>query len=756
MADHGVLKLEDLGAATERTVAQAASLEQVATAAEAAREGLRASVTAANEAGSSIQTAFLTAGTSAEGFLATVGTFDRMGPIEDLIGTDAPGRAADNRVQRRDAAGATVRRAVGPAGQSVDAIGVAADGVTTTAGNPLMTAAELPASSSPSMEIKPPDVSQAAALFNGYRQAGEAATAAAAQGFGEVFRTVDTVSSAVQSGSRNLARFGTTADRIRLPDFRRPAADVERLGESALETGRNIASSADAAEAALQGIAGAVARIDAKIPELGANVGEQTLKAAEGFVAAGDGALTLARGIAFITSSTQQQFEETSKTINTVSAAFDVFRGGIQTVKGVSDGLKALQSAARGASVAQTALATANTSVTATAGAARTAMTALNAALGPVGLAVAAIGAAVAGLAAVWKFFSTPAQEPVQQTVSALDDMRSALEGIRERADLRDLRAQFALDAIAFDRPLSAQDRLASIEQKRLATLREINRTGRGFGSGALDLTNPDQRSLNRLQAGAASEDEGEAQRSLAILQLIEEVQQNDLETKRESLKVLQEQNRVLRDNREQTVEELKAARSALDVARQARHEAEQRAQSRRDAFAERIGALNPEQLAQVRRIQAVRDAGGSVSRQDALLLEEFGVTDTFARDVRRRTGIAAGALGFERSFGLNFDEGAVEAEGRVVREEGRVQALEGRIREQLREAGRGVANGDDPLTAFVQELTRQVEQNRHQQRQHLNEIVGTIERLLDHSSLLAQLEDRLQVAEQQRRLNAL
>jgi len=197
---------------------------------------------------------------------------------------------------------------------------------------------------------------------------------------------------------------------------------------------------------------------------------ENMLKAGEGFKAAGEGAFTLARGIAFISASTEEDFQKSLQTIVRVQGAFDLFKGSIETVKGLSDGIKALRAASAAAAIQQAALAAGNTAVATTGTAAATSMTALNVALGPVGLAVIGIGVGVAALAAAWAFFSNKGPADAKKTEKALKGIETQAESTARAIASIGLQETLDINRAAEDRLLkfaSPSEKLTALRSRR-------------------------------------------------------------------------------------------------------------------------------------------------------------------------------------------------------------------------------------------------------------------------------------------------
>lgn len=172
---------------------------------------------------------------------------------------------------------------------------------------------------------------------------------------------------------------------LKAPDISVALDAVNAYRDASREAGQ-------AAAEALQQPARVVQETGKKLTQSSEGIADANMKTLESFKAAGEGAFTLARGIAFLSASSEKDFQRTLQAIARVQGAFDAFKGGIETIKGVVEATKVLTAYTQTLAVAQTAQATAATTATA-------AQTALSVAMGPVGIAIGATAAAVGLLA---------------------------------------------------------------------------------------------------------------------------------------------------------------------------------------------------------------------------------------------------------------------------------------------------------------------------------------------------------------------
>lgn len=140
----------------------------------------------------------------------------------------------------------------------------------------------------------------------------------------------------------------------------------------------------------------------------------------------GEGVFQLARGIAFLTTSSDEDFREMLATIAKLQGGFDLIKGGATTIKALVEGTNALKIATGAATIGQALLAAANTVVTTTATAATAAVTALKVALGPIGLIITAIGVAAVIGAAAWEMYSKNSESAAKSIDRTTESIRKA------------------------------------------------------------------------------------------------------------------------------------------------------------------------------------------------------------------------------------------------------------------------------------------------------------------------------------------
>lgn len=151
------------------------------------------------------------------------------------------------------------------------------------------------------------------------------------------------------------------------------------------------------------------------VEEQGRKSTEQTIAVGENLKSAGDGAFTLARGVAFLATSTDEDFAKVIKNVAKVQGAFDLFKGGVEVISGASKALAAYRAASEAAAAADAARAVATTAASVAADTtavaateATLAMRAMTVATGPLGIVLA--GLAAAGGAAYYDLVQAPKQ----------------------------------------------------------------------------------------------------------------------------------------------------------------------------------------------------------------------------------------------------------------------------------------------------------------------------------------------------------
>lgn len=451
------------------------------------------------------------------------------------------------------------------------------------------------------------------------------------------------------------------------------------------------------------------------------SITDNSLKAAEGFKMAGEGAFTLARGIAFVSTSGDEDLRKMIETIAKVQGAFDLFRGATDTIKGVREGLTALRAAQAASAVAASnqaaanvGLATTNTAVATTATSAATASRGLMVALGPIGIALAAVGAAF--------LIFRKGSDDVDDATEALKRQDRVLSGLADKFasvrltqvelfDLEDKRIKLAGEAI------DVQARIADIEADRLergkeaaadlgSELRKLGSITPEFGQELIqkgtveDITKLADTVRERLKGGISFGQLGLGD-DLEILEAEKAVTDDLLETSKSRLTLL-ERERQLGDDK------IAAAKEELDLLRKQVSASEDKAKAAQMALLtaqERFGMLDAEE-----RLEARRIAERIEQAPDKVGFEELKRFEQLVGGQRAKSLVQAEAL--ERAEGAGFD---------VVSRVGGFQE-EVREAERLRDEMRELADVETDLARETVDTLKELrDKNKKAQEEELS-----------------------------------
>ncbi len=374
----------------------------------------------------------------------------------------------------------------------------------------------------------------------------------------------------------------------------------------------------------LEGIGKASAETSQKLTD-------DTLKMGEGFRTAGEGAFTLARGIAFVGIGSDEDLQKVVQKIAQIQGAFDIFKGGIDVVKGLTEGTRALRLVTTSAAVAETGLATANTAVATTGAAATVSMRGLLVTLGPIGLALAAVSVA-------FLFF--------KQTPKDIEKTTDALTPLEQR--LLDVKKAVVETRVAFSEFLAPEEQI-----KDLTALFafEGNRIKRESDQQLKDLEVLVRKRVGIFRAG---EEAFEREKSLILAERESALLQNKLELN----------SRILAVQKSQGEE----AQGAIDLAKKEIQLSKEKVELEKDAlttFQARFGAADRfTQLETLRASKKVKDEGiESITGEEAKLLGRFGGEKGRERETEffGRLGVQRGSAQLAQNLGLDF-QGKIQA----------------------------------------------------------------------------------------------
>lgn len=173
--------------------------------------------------------------------------------------------------------------------------------------------------------------------------------------------------------------------------------EVKEWGESATDAVAKVQDAARKTGQAAESAARQASDAMTKVEDASQKVRENNVRLLESYQMVADGAFTAARGIALTFASSEENAEKLLQKITAIQGAFDLFRGSIQIIKGVSDALSVARAATAAATAATLAAAEADAIETGTSLANAAANTAQGRAQGGVASAAGAAAARTGG-----------------------------------------------------------------------------------------------------------------------------------------------------------------------------------------------------------------------------------------------------------------------------------------------------------------------------------------------------------------------
>ncbi|MDB5340765.1 MAG: hypothetical protein JWN70_6384 [Planctomycetaceae bacterium] len=144
--------------------------------------------------------------------------------------------------------------------------------------------------------------------------------------------------------------------------------------------------------------------------------------AADAFKKAGEGAFLMARGIAFMTATSEADLAVTVKRIAAVQGLFDIYRGGVDLIDGVAKGTKMLALVNASASAAEAIHAgTMSKSAIAMMGLKNGGAALATALTGPVGIGLAAVALAASAGYVIWRDYQNQLDEVARRSAKVVD-----------------------------------------------------------------------------------------------------------------------------------------------------------------------------------------------------------------------------------------------------------------------------------------------------------------------------------------------
>jgi len=144
-------------------------------------------------------------------------------------------------------------------------------------------------------------------------------------------------------------------DRIKTPDFKDATKSADKFTDAVEKSLESLGKTFEEVTSDLDKLDKEIADTTPTTQQWGQTVSDESLKVGEGLKAATEGAFTLARGVAFMAASNEEDFQKVVQNIAMVQGGFDAFKGSIEMIKGITDAQKAMSESAK-ASVITTQL----------------------------------------------------------------------------------------------------------------------------------------------------------------------------------------------------------------------------------------------------------------------------------------------------------------------------------------------------------------------------------------------------------------
>lgn len=404
-----------------------------------------------------------------------------------------------------------------------------------------------------------------------------------------------------------------------------------------------------------------------------------------------DAVTQLARGIAFLTVSSEDDLGKVVRALLKFEGIFGIFRGGVAVMNSATV-------AFRTTSAANAALATSNTAVAVTGSAAATAMGALQVAMGPLSIVFLAIGASIALAAAALELFSDDADVAREKAAATAAGVRALAPSMqRVQTDLNQTR----------QRAVARESLLTTELAEQLKILKEQERILR-----SAELATQSQKHIQQI--ALATSDTFSVDDVLARGTAFDELQLETLREmsrlKREALGIEQQRGVLVRTalNDEQQI--LETQRRALSTA-QSRLDAENGRLKSLDA---QLGSLDELTRRRVLNVGERASRGGDLSRGDEALLARTGIGTGLLEDIRSERGREA-REGRDLSA---LDFGDVQAQ---------VNLAQSALDEKIRQSGTQESINAN-LLEIEQKLARQLE-NQNETMEGIIELLNGFER---------------------------
>lgn len=405
------------------------------------------------------------------------------------------------------------------------------------------------------------------------------------------------------------------------------------------------------------------------------------LGAADSFKMAGEGAFTLARGVAFLVSDSDESFRDMLQNVARVQGSFDLFKGSVDTVKGLTQGLQQLGG---------------------TAGAVQKLGGIVSAAFSPWGLLLGSVAAGLGAVAFAFRNVSNEAEEARRRTDAFIAGRVGQFArnlGSSQRGDLMFARGS-ELELIARGVEGDPQARLAQLADRESQVRADFARREAEIAAFRRTADNQTRTVFRAAEVGGSYT----VRDNETSLRILEQSRLASLENE----KALQEQIAGIHSQR------MQAQRDHLRLLdeEQARHKGilttiNQQIAAERDrvrGFESSLGRLSTEDFMSLQNIARKVNEGGQINRTEADFLSRSGFSPAtgFADQFFQREGQSRGASEIARAFGGGSRVGELEQQAQDVRDSlDNLRSEAQHLREQFRV-------GAKDLLELVREMIQQ------------------------------------------------
>lgn len=349
---------------------------------------------------------------------------------------------------------------------------------------------------------------------------------------------------------------------------------------------------------------------------------EVNIELLSSFRAAAGGAFALARGVAFMAASTNEDFQKGLRTIAKWQGAFDIFKGGIEVFKASSAAIKTLAASNAALSASQVAVAATST-------AAATAMKEFwIAATGPVGIAIASAAAVIGAITAAF-YLSIPAADDAATAYTKASEAALRFAKAGQLISAMGRQDQVAGFKAIPDQLANAEKQAGLLSEKMRQSLEAYNRF-REMIQEAPDSTTQARAAARQLAAGkdlaaySAEYRANEADR-LGLLNQMAEAETKSLELQKASLD---------------------AVREKLDLEN-----------ARLKSLDAQFGMMSAMDRKELETLAKKQSSGGTLSREELMLLQKVGgsAVNPFVEDRFAEFGRTAGSREAFGAFGVDI-----------------------------------------------------------------------------------------------------